>query len=144
MLRVSDILAAKGSQVVSIGPDVIVYHAVERMVQHGIGALLVMDGDAILGIFTERDHLNRVTLHDRDPRTTRVRDVMTEKLVYVSSDKTVEDCMAIMTQERIRHLPVVDDQRLAGMISIGDLVKRVSKEQEVEIRHLTDYIAGRG
>ena len=143
MARVADILAAKGSQVHRVSPHSTVFQAVERMVQNNIGSLLVTEGDAVLGIFTERDHLSRVTLKDRDPRTTVVRDVMTERVMFTSPDKTVPECMALMTQGRIRHLPVVHDQRLMGMISIGDLVKHLSREQEVEIRYLTDYISGR-
>src|SRR6185436_15260637 len=114
-----------------------------RMLEAGVGSLLVVEGDAIAGIFTERDYLRRVTLEKRDPNTTAVRAVMTPRVIYVDSEKSVNECMAIMTQRRIRHLPVVDGHALCGVISIGDLVKFVSKEQAVEIRFLTEYITGR-
>ena len=143
MPRVADILAVKGSDVHSISPDATAYQAIDRMVQHNVGSLLVLKGDAIAGIFTERDYLRRVTLADRNPKTTLVREVMTERLIFVDPDKSIQDCMAIMTQGRIRHLPVVQSDRVVGMISIGDLVKHLSKEQEVEIRYLTQYITGR-
>jgi len=143
MTRVADILAAKGTTVHAISPDASVYEAIERMVQHNIGSLLVMEGDELAGIFTERDYLRRVTLGDLDPRVTRVRQVMTERPTCVQPDRTVQDCMTMMTRERFRHLPVTDCGRAIGMISIGDLVKHVSREQEVEIRSMTEYITGR-
>ena len=142
MTHVAEILAVKGSQVFSVTPETTVYQAIERMVQHNVGSLLVAEGDAIVGIFTERDYLTRVALQERSAKATRVREVMTERVCCVEAMKSVGECMAIMTRERIRHLPVVDNDRLVGMISIGDLVKHVSKEQEVEIRHLTNYITG--
>jgi CBS domain-containing protein len=143
MPRVADILATKGSLIHSIPPGASVYEAIERMVQHNIGSLLVLEGDEIIGIFTERDYLRRVTLNDLNPRLTQVRQVMTERPTCVQPDRTVQDCMALMTRERFRHLPVVEAGRTLGMISIGDLVKHVSREQEVEIRSLTEYITGR-
>lgn len=143
MARVADILAAKGGTVYRTSPDASTYAAVAEMVGHGVGSLLVTEGEAIVGIFTERDHLRRVLLKDLDARATRVRDVMTARIVCVEPSRSVEDCMAIMTQQRIRHLPVVDGGRVAGVISIGDLVKYLSAEREVEIRYLTEYITGR-
>jgi len=142
MGRVSDILTAKGSDVYSIPPDATVYEAIARMVDKGSGSLLVMDDKGIAGIFTERDYLRRVTLKNLDAKTTRVRDVMTANVICVERSKSIPECMAIMTDRRIRHLPVVDGAKLAGMISIGDLVKHMSKEQAVEIRFLTEYITG--
>ncbi len=142
MSRVADILGIKGAQVHAIDDDATVFDAVRRMVQYGIGALIVHGRDGIAGIFTERDHLRRVTLAGRDPRTTPVREVMTAELVIVEPHTTVADCMAMMTRERIRHLPVVRGGELVGLVSIGDLVKHVASEREVEIRHLTDYITG--
>lgn len=143
MSRVAEILATKGGRVHRTSPDASAYAAVADMMSHGVGSLLITEGEAILGIFTERDYLRRVLLEDRDPRATPVRDVMTARIVCVEPSRTVEDCMAIMTQQRIRHLPVVDGGRLAGVISIGDLVKHLSAEREVEIRYLTEYIMGR-
>ena len=142
MARVTDILQIKGAHVHSISPDATVYHAIEKMVEYNVGALIVKEGRGITGIFTERDHLRRVTLGDRDPRTTLVREVMTPRLVCVEPVTSVEDCMAVMTRERIRHLPVVGGEELVGLVSIGDLVKHVSTEQQVEIRYLTEFITG--
>ena len=142
MGRVSDILGAKGAQVHSIVASATVYEAIELMVQCNIGSLIVKDADEIVGIFTERDYLRRVTLEDRAPRTTQVQDVMTPRLICTEAHATIEECMAIMTQEHIRHLPVVDQGQVVGMISIGDLVKRLSRELEVEIRYLNEYIRG--
>lgn len=143
MGRVSDILAVKGGKVYSISPDASAFDAVSAMLNAGVGSLIVLEAGGIAGIFTERDYLRRVTLHGLDPKTVRVRDVMTSRVIYVDSNKSVQDCMSIMTQQRIRHIPVVDDGKLTGMISIGDLVKFMSKEQAVEIRFLTEYITGR-
>ena len=140
---VKEVLAAKGSQVHFVPPQATVYEAVEKMVQQGVGSLMVMEGDTIAGIFTERDYLRRVALRDIRPQAVAVSDVMTTRVIYVDPERTLEDCMAIMTQERIRHLPVVVEGRLAGMISIGDLVKHLSREREVEIRYLTEYITGK-
>ena len=113
------------------------------MVRHNVGALVVTEGEATAGIFTERDFLRRVVLQGRDPKVTRVREVMTERLVCTDPDRPVDDCMAVMTQERIRHLPVVVSGRLAGIVSIGDVVRHLSAERHVEIRYLTDYITGK-
>lgn len=143
MSRVAEILAYKGRDVHTIDQAATVHAAVEKMVEKNIGALVVTgDGDTV-GIFTERDFLRRVALRQLDPRATRVREVMTGRLICADPGRSVADCMAIMTQERIRHLPVIEDGRLAGMVSIGDLVNHVSDERHVEIRYLTDYITGK-
>jgi CBS domain-containing protein len=143
MSRVSDILAAKGGDVYGISADATVHEAIEKMVSHNIGSLVVQERGEIAGIFTERDFLRRVALQGLPPASTRVRDVMTDRLMVVEPEKSVEECMAIMTQARIRHLPVMDQSRIAGVVSIGDLVKHLSDQQEVQIRYLTDYIVGR-
>ena len=142
MARVRDILETEGAHVHAISADATVYHAIEKMVEYNVGALIVRDGGAIAGIFTERDHLRRVTLGGRDPRQTAVREVMTARLVCVEPDSSVADCMSVMTRERIRHLPVVRAGEVVGLVSIGDLVKQLSTEREVEIRYLTEYITG--
>jgi CBS domain-containing protein len=139
---VTDILAAKGSEVQSIPPETSAHDAIARMVERGVGSLIVRDAAGIVGIFTERDFLRRVALGGRDPKKTPVRDVMTSKVIVVECGKRIEDCMAIMTRERIRHLPVVEGPQIVGVISIGDLVKFLSKEQATEIRFLTEYITG--
>lgn len=141
MPRIAEILERKGELVVRIPADSSVHEAVQKMVQFSVGSLLVIDGGRIAGIFTERDYLRRVALPGLPPDTP-VRNVLTDDLVVVSPRESVLDCMAIMTQRRIRHIPVLDGDQLCGMISIGDLVQHVSREQEVEIQYLREYING--
>jgi len=143
MGQVSDILEAKGREVLRIDASATVYDAIVRMVEGNVGALLVYEGDRLAGIVTERDYLRRVTLQDRDERTTPVGEIMTAELVFVGPDASVEECMAVMTDRRIRHLPVVTDEReVVGLVSIGDVVKFQSREQSVQIRFLTEFISG--
>lgn len=143
MGHVSDILASKGRDVLSIDGSATVYDAIAKMVEGNVGALLVYDGGRLLGIVTERDYLRRVTLEGRDERTTPVREITSAEVVYVGPDASIEECMAVMTERRIRHLPVLDDDRtVVGIVSIGDVVKFHSTEQEVQIRFLTEYISG--
>ncbi len=140
---IAEILAKQRKEVQTIEPGATVFDAIRKMVEHNIGSILVADGEAILGIFTERDYLRRIVLENRTSKTTRVEEVMSPKLVCVDPDRSVEDCLAIVTQERIRHLPVLEEERLVGIVSIGDLVKFLSKERAIEIRYLTDYITGK-
>jgi IMP dehydrogenase len=143
MGQVSDILEGKGREVLRIDASATVYDAIVRMVEGNVGALLVYEGDRLAGIVTERDYLRRVTLQDRDERTTPVGEIMTPELVFVGPDASVEECMAVMTDRRIRHLPVVTDEReVVGLVSIGDVVKFQSREQSVQIRFLTEFISG--
>jgi CBS domain-containing protein len=143
MGHVSDILEGKGREVLRIDASATVYDAIVRMVEGNVGALLVYEGDRLAGIVTERDYLRRVTLQDRDERTTPVGEIMTPELVFVGPDASVEECMAVMTDRRIRHLPVVTDEReVVGIVSIGDVVKFQSREQSVQIRFLTEFISG--
>lgn len=139
---VGDILARKGSEVCSIDRQATAQAAVRRMVEAGVGSLIVTDGDQIWGIFTERDYLRRIVLDGRPPDTT-LAEVSTTQLVVVDPDRTIDDCMSIMTLKRIRHLPVLAGGRLAGVLSIGDLVKHMTSEQAAELRYLSDYITGR-
>jgi CBS domain-containing protein len=143
MGRVADILASKGREVHTIASGATVFEALEAMVRANVGSLVVTDGDEIVGIFTERDYLRRVALPERSARQTRVAEVMTERLVCLDPCWTIEEGMAVMTHQRIRHLPVLDGGRLAGLVSIGDLVKHASDERTVEVRYLTDYITGK-
>ena len=143
MGRVADILAHKGHQVFTVQKSASAFDALCEMIERNVGSLMVLDGDAIAGIFTEREYLRRVALAGRSPEATRVGEVMTECPVVLDPDRTTEECMAIMTKLRTRHLPVLAEGRLAGMVSIGDLVKHLSAEREVEVRYLTDYIVGR-
>jgi CBS domain-containing protein len=141
--HVSDILADKGRDVLGVGGSATVYDAIEKMVEGNVGALLVYEGDRLAGIVTERDYLRRVTLEDRDERTTPVREITSAELVYVDPDASIDECMAVMTERRIRHLPVLtNDHEVVGIVSIGDVVKFQSKEQSVQIRFLTEYISG--
>ena len=139
---VREILAKKGSTVHTVDCGVTAKDAVRHMIEANVGSLVVTREDGILGIFTERDYLRRIVLDDR-PTETPLTEVLTERLVAVDPDRPIDDCMAIMTQERIRHLPVMEGERLAGIVSIGDLVKHLSKEQATELRYLSDFIAGR-
>lgn len=142
MALVSEVLSRKGGQVHTIHHEATVHEAIKRMVKHNIGSLIVVDGKAVAGIFTERDFLRRVALPGLDPRGTPIGRVMTDKVIGVGPEQTVAHCMAMMTQARIRHLPVVDGTGIIGMLSIGDLVKHVSDERQVELRHLHAYITG--
>jgi CBS domain-containing protein len=141
--HVSDILEGKGRDVLSIDGSATVFEAITRMVEGNVGALLVYEGDRLAGIVTERDYLRRVTLQGRDERTTPVREIATAEVVYVGPDASIDECMAVMTDRRIRHLPVLtDDREVVGIVSIGDVVKFQSREQSVQIRFLTEFISG--
>jgi CBS domain-containing protein len=139
---VSSVLAEKGRQVYTIGRSETVSNAVREMNEKGVGGLLVVDGRQPVGIFTERDILRRVVDSDRDPALTRVGEVMTRDLVTIDSAFHVEEAMRLMTERRLRHLPVIDDDQLVGMISIGDLLRWVTINQEEHIRAMTEYING--
>jgi CBS domain-containing protein len=139
----SVILDTKGHTLHSIAPDVTVLDAVHAMNTAGIGSLLVMNGDEVVGIFTERDVLRRVVAAELDPKTTKVAKVMTRDLVTVRKTTTVTEAMAVVTEKRCRHLPVVDEDQFLGMVSIGDLTRWVSREQAFHIQDLVNYITGR-
>ena len=143
MGQIADILDAKGRDVLSIDASATVLDAVKTMVEGNVGALIVTEGGQLAGIVTERDYLRRVTLEGRDERTTPVREIMSAPFVYIGPDATIDECMAIMTERRFRHLPVLDDEReLVGIVSIGDVVKFQSQEQGVQIKFLTEFISG--
>ncbi|WP_029524363.1 CBS domain-containing protein [Polaromonas glacialis] len=143
MTAVADILKAKGDAIVhSIRPDDSVFDALQRMADKGIGALLVMEGERIVGIVTERDYARKIALKGRTSALTQVRDVMTTSVMFVKPSQTSEECMALMTDNRLRHLPVVKDDKLVGLISIGDLVKDIISEQKFVIEQLEHYISG--
>ena len=143
MTAVADILKSKPEATVhAIAPTASVFEALQRMAEKGIGALLVMEGDAIVGILTERDYARKIALLGRTSALTLVRDVMTKSVMFVKSAQTSQQCMALMTDHRLRHLPVVDDGKLVGLISIGDLVKDIISEQQFTIDQLEHYITG--
>ena len=140
MSTVSEILGDKGSNVLRIDAGATVFEAVEQMVAANVGSLLVTDGGDIAGIVTERDYLRRVTLEGRTDKDTAVGEIMSAPLVIVTPETEIDECMAVMTDRRIRHLPVVDGGEVVGVVSIGDIVKFKSKQQSFEIQYLTDYI----
>jgi CBS domain-containing protein len=143
MSQISEILSEKGRGVLKIDADASVLEAVELMVEKNVGSLLVTDSGDVAGIVTERDYLRRVALEGRTDAETSVREIMSSPLIVVTPETLIEECMALMTNKRIRHLPVVDAGEVAGIISIGDLVKFQSRQQSYELQFLHDYIAAR-
>ena len=142
MRSVQDILNTKGSDVWSVKPDDIIYDAIKLMADKGIGALLVMEEDKLVGIVTERDYARKVVLEGKSSREASIREVMTTKVLCVTPERTIDECMALMTDKRIRHLPVVEHKQVVGFLSIGDLVKAVISEQKILIDQLQHYISG--
>ncbi len=143
MKSVAYILKTKtDSGIYSIAPSVSVFDALKLMADKNIGSLLVMEGAAIVGIITERDYARKIALLGRASPQTLVREIMTSAVMFVSSDQTTDQCMALMTENRLRHLPVVDHGKLLGIISIGDLVKDIISEQQFIIEQLEHYITG--
>jgi CBS domain-containing protein len=141
--QVSDILKGKQGALLTISSEASVFDMVAQMVEANVGSLLVTVGGRIEGIVTERDYLRRVTLEGRTDKETPVSEIMTAPLIVVTPQTPVEECMAIMTDRRIRHVPVVDDGEVVGLVSIGDLVKFQSQQQDFKIQYLTDYITAR-
>lgn len=139
-MTVRDVLNAKGRDVFSVAPTSSVFDALTLMAEKNIGALLVIDGDRTLGIFTERDYARQVVLKGRASRETSVGDVMTTRVVYVEAHHDVDACMAVMTSKHCRHLPVMEAGRLAGLLSIGDIVKAVISDKQFLIEQLENYI----
>src|SRR5215831_15814872 len=142
MLTVSQLLAIKGQTVHTIEKSATVFEAIGKMVSHNVGALLVVDGMGPCGIVTERDYLRKIALQGRASRTTQVEEIMSKHLVFVHFEDGVEDCMALMTKNHIRHLPVFDGTELAGIVSIGDIVKYLAGDRLTQIEQLTAYIQG--
>ncbi len=140
MKTVRQVLVEKGDSVFSVGPDDTVLDAIREMADKEIGGLLVVEDDKPIGMFTERDYARNVFLKGKASPETPVREVMTKKLIIARPEQTVEECMAVMTDKRVRHLPVMDDGRLAGMVSIGDLVKTIIEDQKFTIEQLETYI----
>ena len=142
MTTVRQLLETKGADVVSVTPDSNVLDALKLMAQRDIGAVLVLDGARLIGIMSERDYARKVILKGKSSHDTRVREIMTERVVYARPEQTVPECMALMTSKRVRHLPVLEGESLVGVLSIGDLVKETISEQEFIIRQLENYIHG--
>ncbi len=141
MASVKQVLQGKGHDVWSVGPEASVYEAIEMMADKEVGALVVLEGDSLVGVFSERDYTRKVTLKGRTSRDTKIKEIMTSRVTYVRPEQSVQDCMALMTEKRIRHLPVMDGEKLLGMISIGDLVKAIIDEQQHVIEQLEQYIS---
>lgn len=140
MINVRQLLDRKGRQVFSIAPGAAVLEAIRLMAERHVGALLVMEGEALRGILSERDYARKVILMGRSSADTPVRDIMTATVITVQPETPVEECMQIMTERRVRHLPVIESGRVVGMVSIGDLVKAVIAEQQQHIEQLESYI----
>ncbi|MBP0632059.1 MULTISPECIES: CBS domain-containing protein [unclassified Cupriavidus] len=145
MKTARQVLESKPTQAIySIPPTATVYAALQLMAEKGIGALLVIEHGAIMGILSERDYARKVILMQRTSRETLVRDIMTTSVIYVSAGQSTDECMALMTKHRLRHLPVMENDELVGMLSIGDLVKDIISEQQFIIEQLEHYIHGGG
>ena len=142
MKLVKHLLDAKGRHIISIGPDASVFDAIKLMADRTVGSLVVMKDDELVGIVTERDYARKVIIKGRASDSTTVAEIMTPDVLTTSSAQTVNECMEMMTERRIRHLPVVEDNRVIGMISIGDLVEAIISDQQEEIEQLEHYISG--
>ena len=142
MDTVKQLLKTKGQQIWSITPDASVYEAIEQMNDHGVGALLVMENEKLIGVISERDYARKTILKGRSSKTTPVRDIMTRKVIYISPKQTLEECMALMTDKRVRHLPVFVGEKLIGIISIGDVLKAIITDKKFIIDQLESYITG--
>jgi CBS domain-containing protein len=143
MITVNQLLLGKGNAVWSISPDETVYEALKLLAEKDVGALLVIENEQLAGIISERDYARKVILKGKTSMETPVREIMTSKVVTVRSDQTIEDCMALMTEKHIRHLPVLEGDRVAGVVSIGDIVKAIISQQEFVIEQLENYISGK-
>jgi len=141
-MTIKQLLDRKGRGVYTIGPEESVYEAIRRMAEKGIGALVVTEGEEPVGILTERDYARKVILKGRSSKETAVREIMSSPVIFIRPEQTIEEAMAIMTEKKIRHLPVLEDGKLAGIISIGDVVKAIIENQKFMIDQLTSYIHG--
>jgi CBS domain-containing protein len=144
MKSVRGVLETKGSDVCSVRPETTVYDTLKLMAEKNIGAVLVLEGERPVGIFSERDYARQVILKGKTSKDTPVHDVMTSRVVFVRPEQDIEECMALMTAKRCRHLPVIEKGKLVGILSIGDVVKAVISEKEFHILQLENYITGGG
>ncbi|MCU7943168.1 MAG: CBS domain-containing protein [Candidatus Thiodiazotropha sp. (ex Cardiolucina cf. quadrata)] len=141
MLTVNQLLQRKGYDIETIDPNATVFEALQSMADHEIGSLVVVKDKKIVGLFSERDYARNIILKGRTSKETRVKEIMSSQVLVVNPEQTTEECMAIMTEKRIRHLPVMKDNELVGIISIGDLVKAIIEEQQFVIEQLVSYIS---
>jgi CBS domain-containing protein len=141
MKRVKDILSAKGAEIWSIGPDDTVYAAIHLLAEKKAGALAVIDGERLIGIISERDYARQIILKGRSSENTLVKDIMSSNVITAAPGQDIQACMQLMTEKRIRHLPIIDADKLVGMISIGDLVRAIIADQESTIGDLEKYIS---
>jgi CBS domain-containing protein len=142
MRTVREILKVKGTEVWRVNPDATVFEALQRMAEKEVGALVVTEGVQVVGLVSERDYARKVALLGRSSPTTLVSEIMVSPVVYIHLDQPIEECMALMTEKRTRHLPVIDDGKLVGLISIGDIVKSIIADQQFTIEQLVRYISG--
>ena len=142
MTTIAQLLNAKGDQIWSVEPKATIFEALEIMSEKEIGALLVMEDGKLTGIFSERDYARKVILKGKSSKETLVEELMTKKVFYIDSQNTINDCMAMMTAKRIRHVPVIEDNQVVGIVTIGDVVNQIISEQEDTINHLENYITG--
>lgn len=140
MKRVRNIIQTKGNAIFSIPSSTTVYNALEKMLEKGIGAILVVDDDKLVGIFSERDYARKLILKGKASKETFIKEVMTENPITVTLDTTIEECMQLITDKKIRHLPVMENNKLVGLISVGDVVKFIIEEQKFIIDSLSQYI----
>lgn len=144
MATVSKVLEKKGNEILSVSPDTIILKAIEKMAERSAGTALVMEGDQLVGIISERDFIRKIYLQNKCGQGMTVSEIMSSTLTTVSPDESLENCMSIMTEKRIRHLPVMSDGKVVGVISIGDLVKFMAELKDFEIKNLQSYISGPG
>jgi len=142
MSTVKDILSKKDPHIYTISPDETVFNSLKVMAEKNIGALIVTDGDQVQGIFSERDYARKVILKGKSSKELKVSEVMTPKVLVVTPKNTVDECMALMTEKHVRHLPVIDDGKLVGVVSIGDIVKQIIADHKFTINELEKYISG--
>ena len=142
MITVKEILKEKGGEILTISPQDTVYRALEIMAEKNLGALIVVEGEKVVGMFSERDYARNVVLKGKSSKNTLVKDLMCANPCYVRPEQTLNDCMALITEKRTRHLPVLDGEKLVGIVSIGDVVKQYIMDKEFTIKQLENYISG--